>query len=421
MARAKRSDPPTGADEPPFGEDAAAAVPEPAAPSSDMQDEIIALAEPAAAPPDEEPLRQPMPSVRPAAPQTVILRRGGFVPLALGGIVAAAAGAAGVLYALPYGWGGGAPGGTDETIAALTGRVNEAAAKADAAGKSAADAAAALAALPAPADPSAAVAAATDKITALGTAFDDLSARMVAIDDRLVALEKRPVAGGAASASAIDAFQTKLAALRAEIEAQKGAASQSQSAIVAAADEAAARIKAAEEEAARLRAESEAAAKAASARAALSHVQAALESGAPMDGALADLASAGIAVPQPLTDQSAGIPSLAALRAAFPPAARDSLTISLRDTAGEGIMARMGAFLRSQSGARSLAPRAGDDPDAVLSRAEAALTAGDLAGAVRALSALPPSGQARMAEWVALAQRRMAAADAAAALAAQIN
>ncbi|MCB2133097.1 MAG: hypothetical protein KDE02_09510, partial [Rhodobacteraceae bacterium] len=66
---------------------------------------------------------------------------------------------------------------------------------------------------------------------------------------------------------------------------------------------------------------------------------------------------------------------------------------------------------------RSLTPRAGDDPDAILSRADAALKAGDLAAAIDEIAALPEGGKAVMAEWVGLAQRRMAALAAVSALA----
>ena len=113
--------------------------------------------------------------------------------------------------------------------------------------------------------------------------------------------------------------------------------------------------------------------------------------------------------------------SVEALRAAFPPAARDALAASLRETASGSLWDRTLAFLQTQSGARSLAPREGTDPDAILSRAEAALAAGDLEAAITEIGALPADGQARMTEWVALANRRIAATAAAAALAAELK
>ncbi len=80
----------------------------------------------------------------------------------------------------------------------------------------------------------------------------------------------------------------------------------------------------------------------------------------------------------------------------------------------------MATFLRTQSGVRSLEPREGTDPDAVLSRAEAALHNADIAAALTELQGLPPEGQGAMADWVARANQRMAAAEAAAALAATL-
>jgi hypothetical protein len=111
-----------------------------------------------------------------------------------------------------------------------------------------------------------------------------------------------------------------------------------------------------------------------------------------------------------------GVPSLAALVDAFPPAARDALDASIRATMGEGALDRVSAFLRVQTGARSLEPRAGDDPDAVLSRAEAALRAGDLETTLAELTALPEAGQAAMADWIQAARTRFEAVEAARAL-----
>ncbi|MBS0563563.1 MAG: hypothetical protein JSR87_03510 [Proteobacteria bacterium] len=154
---------------------------------------------------------------------------------------------------------------------------------------------------------------------------------------------------------------------------------------------------------------------------AMASLTAALDSGAALGPGLAQLTKAGVAVPEALAAQAQGVPTLAALRAAFPDAARDALAQSLAATAGTGLWARTVAFLRSQSGERSLTPRAGTDPDAVLSRAEAALKMDDLAAALDEIAALPPAGQARMAEWAGLARRRLEAKAAIAALSATSN
>jgi len=79
------------------------------------------------------------------------------------------------------------------------------------------------------------------------------------------------------------------------------------------------------------------------------------------------------------------------------------------------------SFFRSQVGRRSTEPREGDDPDAVLSRAEAAVKAGDLDTALSELAALPEVGQEKLAGWYAMVDARQAALDAAAAIAAELN
>ncbi|CAM5310654.1 hypothetical protein FALB51S_00807 [Frigidibacter albus] len=136
---------------------------------------------------------------------------------------------------------------------------------------------------------------------------------------------------------------------------------------------------------------------------------------------LADLTAAGLTVPEPLSALPGGVPTLGSLQDSFPEAARKALAASLPVTAGTGTWDRVGAFLQAQTGARSLAPREGTDPDAVLSRAEAALTAGDLQGALAELEGLPAEGRAATAAWEAQAAARIAATGAADALAAEIQ
>ena len=62
--------------------------------------------------------------------------------------------------------------------------------------------------------------------------------------------------------------------------------------------------------------------------------------------------------------------------------------------------AASGAFLRTQMQARSLTPQEGSTPDAVLSRAEAALGGGDVAATLAELDALPAEGRAAMQGWI---------------------
>ncbi|MEP2717498.1 MAG: hypothetical protein ABJP42_13320, partial [Pseudophaeobacter sp.] len=72
-------------------------------------------------------------------------------------------------------------------------------------------------------------------------------------------------------------------------------------------------------------------------------------------------------------------------------------------------------------GARSVTPQEGDDPDAVLSRAEAALQSGDVTTALSEIEALPEAAQTAFADWQSAAQTRLAALAAVDQLAQSLN
>jgi hypothetical protein len=266
------------------------------------------------------------------------------------------------------------------------------------------DLAGALAAMPAPSDSVGTdqpLAAAVEELKAAqSTSAADVDAKIAALAQQLADLAKRQDS------------------LTAAIPADGGASVADAN---AAAEAAANRAKQAEADAAKIKADAAAALQKSVQRAALGELQSAYESGAPIASALAKISETGVMVPQTLSEQAQGVPTLAALRQAFPTAARDALAASLAETAGGSVTSRLTAFLRSQTGARSLTPRAGDDPDAVLSRAEAAVGSGDLATALAEIDALPEQGRARMAEWTGLAGRRQAAGEAIKALAAEIG
>ena len=86
----------------------------------------------------------------------------------------------------------------------------------------------------------------------------------------------------------------------------------------------------------------------------------------------------GAEIPAALANAGDGIPTLLTLQEGFAEPARAALDASIRADMGDGWANRLTSFLRSQSGARSLTPHEGADPDAVLSRAEAALCGGTL-------------------------------------------
>ena len=144
---------------------------------------------------------------------------------------------------------------------------------------------------------------------------------------------------------------------------------------------------------------------------ALARIAAAIDSGSEFTEALAVVReTSGAEIPQELTDMAeTGAPTLAQLQHEFPNAARAALSQATRDAAADGSISPLAAFFRTQLGARSLEPREGNDPDAVLSRAEAALGAGDLDTALAEIERLPQAGRNEMAEWVAKAESRRGA------------
>lgn len=152
--------------------------------------------------------------------------------------------------------------------------------------------------------------------------------------------------------------------------------------------------------------------------AALDRLQAAMDSGAPFGASLADLAD-----PPALLGELAttGVPTLASLQDSFPEAARAALEVAIQADMGDSWTERALSFLQSTTGARSMSPREGNDPDAVLSRAEATLNAGDLRSAFAEIATLPPVAQEVLAPWMAQAQTRLDAIDAVAELSARIG
>jgi len=402
----------------------------------------------------------PAPAATAPAPET---RKsgGGFFPALLGGVIAAGLGFGGALYL-----GGGsldslmgdddavsaALAAQERQLSALDARLEEMATALAAPDDAGADDIAALGdrlaeRLGGVADRIDTLAGTVDTVQGGVTALDErigtLDGRLVDVTERLGAVERRPLTESSEAAqAAFSAYEDDIAELRAALEEQTRAnealAAQMEERLAAAqaeveaAAERAAELQAQAEEQARIAAEqaeerariaterAEARARDAAVREALAGLDAALERGAPFAGYLSVLGD-GAEVPQPLAAAAeSGVASMPELRAAFTPLARDALDASIRETVDDGITDRAVAFLRAQTGFRSLAPREGDDPDAVLSRAEAALRAGDLATATSELTKLPPAGQAVMADWMSRAEQRRNVTEAAETLAATL-
>ncbi len=239
--------------------------------------------------------------------------------------------------------------------------------------------------VPAPFDPS----ALEGQIADLGTTITALETAMPQIDPSAFAALSTQfqsvVAGSSELATEVGRLRSEMAALQADMDDLR--------------DLAQTRV-----------ADAEAAVDAAMASAGLDMLRAALDTGAPFDAAVSQIAQAGVAVPAPLDAVAdAGIVTPEALIESYDASARAALRASLTDLPATSTTERLGNFLRAQVGARSTAPREGDDPDAVLSRAGAAVEAGDFDTALQELTGLPEAGRAAMADWIDAATARAAA------------
>ncbi|NGM44472.1 hypothetical protein G5B31_02850 [Rhodobacter sp. SGA-6-6] len=325
--------------------------------------------------PDPDPLPEPAPE--PVRPR----RRGGMALLAL-----LLLGGAAVAFAWydPLHWRGENTVQTE--VAALTARLDAA----ETATKALEGRLAQLESAPAPVSPEA--------LAALEQAVKDNQAA-------LAALQQAPGAGDEVSSVQVAALAQAVEDLKRQVAGLSTTPGSSED--IRAAVDAAMEARAAEQEA-----EAKALAVAAERKAARADAVARLLTAARAGAPYADLIPALDGLPlDPVLQEaaSAGLVTQKALVEGFPEAARKALDASLRATAGEGIGDRLYTFLRIQTGARSLEPREGSDPDAVLSRAEAAAEAGDIAKTLEELAGLPPEGQAEMAGWTAQAKQWLAA------------
>ena len=344
----------------------------------------------------QEPDRSPD-FVEPVPPKPAVKRQSGLSGFIVGGALLAAAGFATAKYVFPD---SGAQ--SAAAVSALTERLD---ATETVSGKNQTD----IAAL-SNRSPDTALLSRLSEVEASLPMISALDARLTAMEERLAAIEAASTAGVGAPAAALAALDTEIKALKAEVLARDGTTPLATKDMLAASAAAQAKLDTAE-----------AATIAAAKQATLSHVRAAFESGSPLGPALEGLRAMGAEVPAALIDAEAGLPSLLTLQDSFAEPARAALDASIRSDMGEGWTSRLTSFLRTQSGARSLTPREGADPDAVLSRAEAAIKNGKLQGALDELSSLPQAGIDAMAPWVAEATRRLATEKAIDDLSATLN
>jgi hypothetical protein len=240
-------------------------------------------------------------------------------------------------------------------------------------------------------------------VSELSTQLQAIETQLSNLDDRLTDVEQRPVTEGASDA-AVAAYERELRALQDAMAAQR------------------AEIENMTAEARDMEESAEATAQATMRRAALTRIQTALDAGTGFAPALADLQAAGADVPEALQAVAEdGVASMTELQERFPDAARRALAASRATAEGDGESGGFSDFLFAQLGVRSLEPKEGNSPDAVLSRAEAALREGRLTDALAELEGLSEQGRAELSDWSGAAARRLDAIAAAQALGENLN
>ena len=332
----------------------------------------------------EEVVEAPIPTPE-VVRETVVERKGGFLPLVLGGVVAAGIGVVSAQYIFPNGLPFG-PAATERVnlesaLKLQAGRIDDLTKQLEAQPKVDTGAL------------DAAVSAVGDLQAQIGAVVDNIGS----VETRIAELETRPTSDGGISV----AMENEMKELRAALDLQKG------------------KIAAMINEAQDTKQSAEATARQTMARSAVTRILVALDSGSPFEDALADVqANTDIAVPEALAQTaSSGVPTLSALSETYPDAARAALAAVRSEETGGGVA----SFFAKQLGARSVAPREGDDPDAVLSRVEAALGEGRVSDALAQADALPDVAKAPLADWMAQANLRLNAAREAEALATSLN
>lgn len=410
--------------------------------SSEVAGREEPMADPVAVPPSE-------PAPRPTPAQTT-RPRGGFMPMVLGGAMAAGLGAAAAMWAGPQmkePFPAVAPDLPRDEIAAIAREEAARAAQAalaDSAGsvraqvEEAARAAveARLAEVPAPPVVGAVPPPPIDMGTSPQPAVDPqaittLEARL-AEQAELIEDQRRQLAEQAdafeAQAGRLEEQAAQIEELAARptldpedvdrVQSLTDRAEALEDQITATAEDAQAAITAAQSDAEQLRLAAEEATRRAEAVAAVAAIQNALDQGVSAEGAVSRLEQAGIRAPEALRGE---VPTLPALQQSYDGAARAALKAALRvEQPRDGAVGVIGNFLRAQTGARSVAPRDGADADAILSRAGAAVAAGDIDTAVTEIAALPEAARAipEMATWLSQAEAYRAARGAVQALSA---
>lgn len=419
------------AEEPPIELEEQEEAPEPAA---ETEPELEPTSEPAPEPVPEPvpvPEPEPEPSQSSSTPTPASSEGGGGAGMMiLGGVIAAILGVAAVYFGLGPQSGGDTNALTQqlETQAEQIASLQSALEAAQVANNETAQTIEDLKFDPAPLQASIEGLTASDAETV--AVLEGVQAELAATAAKVGELAVEPIPEAELPAEITEAYERQLAEAIASIDARlEGLAAENNETVAAMNEELRAQLTAIEAAQAEASATEEAAlqrANAAGARAAIAQVSLALDNGTPFADQLAEIAQlVGVTAPDALNAVAGeGAPTLAGLQEAFPPLARDVIAALPRtSTAEDGTSSGGGltSFFQSQLGARSLVPQEGNSPDAIMSRAEAAVRAGDLATAANEVDALPEAGKALLGDWLAEVNTLKEARAAADALAADLN
>ena len=224
--------------------------------------------------------------------------------------------------------------------------------------------------------------------------FLEIASQLENFDKRLAALEKSTIES-AIPDELVAQYQDEVKRLKETLEAQRESLQQFMSETAETANEVTQR------------------AKDTVARGILAQIRAAIDAGGPFDTAIKEFdEQVGEVLPNQLRSLAEeGVQTYQELRDSFAEAARSALNAA-RDELNESEgFAGIGNYLRKQFQARSVKPKAGDDADAVLSRAEQALRENDLNGALNELDALPDAARDQMQPWIDQARERQGALE----------
>ncbi len=246
--------------------------------------------------------------------------------------------------------------------------------------------------------------------------LDRIDGIMSAVQERVEDVGAQPIPVGKLPEEIVNAYDRQLAEVLGAVDERFGEMRKTLDAGMA-------EIEAAREVAALSEQGARQAERAAEAREALARIVSALNSGMDFTSELRVFQEkSGLEPPELLVSiAKEGVPTRDELASAFPEVAREALNAATKDAVNSGDIGPVRAFLRTQLGLRSLEPREGDSPDAVLSRAEAATRADDLNTALTEITALPQAGRDQFRDWTMLAQRRRDALDAVMDLSAQLD